>query len=871
MIQKKTFYNRIIRLIALFLFAVCSHAQDLQYGLKFKSYEVEKEKRTSLNLTPEKPLSLPSRYTISFDLKFNSDGIDPFGYVFRIFDEEGRSISLLLNIVKNTFVNRLVFTYSAEELFGMTFDEVGMKFDKWQDIKVAIDTKQTLVTVTVGGKEFSRVIMELGAFDKINVIFGRNNHLGSQITDIPSMTVKNIRIYDDRRQTLLYEWLLKKYTENGSYDEMNHKLATVDNPDWILNRHVFWEKKISLVTGKNTQMAYNPGDNEIGVYNQALFYKYGLSSGEMKVDTLKSIVPWGSQSNNMLYDPNSGNYVYYTFELEKTTDVLFYNLDVKAWSKIPDKPFPPDYWHHNRLISKHDGKMYLFGGYGYHKYKNDVHIYDFLTKEWRKAQLTGDVPFPHYLSGLGVLDDKHVLIFGGYGSETGNQSLGPRFFYDLYKINTETLESEKLWTLDDPENDFVVSNSIVIDTAARTFYALTYSLRQFYTSLNLLKFSIDKPQYEVLSDSIPINFEDTYSYVDLFLDRKSNNLVALASGPTALHSQDDEISIYTLTYPPLAKSELHQKTATKEFKIWLLVPVIFIIAVCVILAVLIYNRKKRSFSSGGEPGAVESRASLPGDKHESVAVEKTNEATLCRSVFLFGGFRVMDKNRRDVTNVFTPMLKQLFLLILLYTYKNRKGISSTKLKEILWYDKSEDSAKNNRGVSVRKLRHIFENVGDIQIKNENSYWTVELGRDVYCDYSTVLYLMDRLSGKERFEMVDLRKLISILSGGEFLPNLQVEWVDSFKADLSNSLLDILLDLSKNKQVLKDPQLCVDLADVIFIHDSLNEEALSLKCAMLVKMGRNKLSKNVYEAFTKEYRHLFGTDFVSTFERIISPD
>ncbi|MDR0393660.1 MAG: hypothetical protein LBH77_00730 [Tannerella sp.] len=857
--------------MALFLFAVCSHAQNLQYGLNFKSYEVEKEKRTSLNLHPEKPLSLPSRYTVSFDIRFNS-GIDPFGYVFRIFDEGGRDISLLLNIVKNTFVSRLVFTYSAEELFGMTFDEVGMEFDKWRNISISIDTKQALVTVTVGDKEYSKVITELGAFNKINVIFGRNDHLGSQIADIPSMTVKNIRIYDDQKKILLYEWLLKKYTENGAYDEINHKPATVDNPDWVLDRHVFWEKHVSFVTGRNTQMAYNPDDNEIGIFNQALFYKYNLTSGEMKIDTLKSIVPWGSQSNNMLYDPHTGSYVYYMFEFEKTTNVLHYDPEAKAWDRMPDKTFPPDYWHHNRLISKHDGKMYLLGGYGHHKYKNDVHIYDFLTKEWQKTQLTGDTPPPHYLSGLGELDDKQVLIFGGYGSATGNQSLAPHFFYDLYKVNTETLESEKLWTLDEPETNFVISNSIVIDTATRVFYALAYSLRQFYASLCLLKFSIDKPQYEVLSDSIPINFEDTRSYVDLFVDKKNNHLIALVSGPTALHSQDDRISIYTLAYPPLAKSELHQKTAIKKFKTGLWVPLLFIMAACVILAVLIYNRKKRTVLSGGEPGgAVESRTSLPDDKYESVVEEKTDEATLCRSVFLFGGFRVMDKNRRDVTKDFTPMLKQLFLLILLYTYKNRKGISSTKLKEILWYDKNEDRAKNNRGVSVRKLRHIFENVGDIQIKNENSYWTVELGRDVYCDYSTVLYLMDRLSGKERFEMVDLRKLISILSGGEFLPNLQVEWVDSFKADLSNSLLDILLNLSKNEQVLKDPQLCVDLADVIFIHDSLNEEALGLKCAMLVKMGRNKLSKNVYEAFTKEYRQLFGTDFVSTFERIISPN
>ena len=130
--------------------------------------------------------------------------------------------------------------------------------------------------------------------------------------------------------------------------------------------------------------------------------------------------------------------------------------------------------------------------------------------------------------------------------------------------------------------------------------------------------------------------------------------------------------------------------------------------------------------------------------------------------------------------------------------------------------------------------------------------------------------MDKLSKDRNFRIEDLQKLLSILSGGEFLPNLQVEWVDSFKADLSNNLLDILLDLSKKEQILKEPQLCVDLADAIFIHDSLNEEALILKCTMLVKMGRNKLSKNVYEAFVKEYQQLFGTGFRLSFEQIVNP-
>jgi len=49
----------------------------------------------------------------------------------------------------------------------------------------------------------------------------------------------------------------------------------------------------------------------------------------------------------------------------------------------------------------------------------------------------------------------------------------------------------------------------------------------------------------------------------------------------------------------------------------------------------------------------------------------------------------------DITGMFTPTLKQLFLLILLSGIRNEQGISSIKLTEILWYDKTENRARNN--------------------------------------------------------------------------------------------------------------------------------------------------------------------------------
>src|SRR5258708_2431723 len=82
------------------------------------------------------------------------------------------------------------------------------------------------------------------------------------------------------------------------------------------------------------------------------------------------------------------------------------------------------------------------------------------------------------------------------------------------------------------------------------------------------------------------------------------------------------------------------------------------------------------------------------------------------AIYLFGQFQVFDKEGSDITRLFTPLLKELFLIIVLYTIRNGRGISSEGLNEILWHDKPEKDAKNNRSVNLAKLKTVHEKVGN---------------------------------------------------------------------------------------------------------------------------------------------------------------
>jgi hypothetical protein len=143
-----------------------------------------------------------------------------------------------------------------------------------------------------------------------------------------------------------------------------------------------------------------------------------------------------------------------------------------------------------------------------------------------------------------------------------------------------------------------------------------------------------------------------------------------------------------------------------------------------------------------------------------------------------------------------------------------------------------------------------------------------MGDDVYCDYREALLLMKQLKEKTNRTQKEIKKLVAIALTGEMLPNLQIEWVDQFKAEFANELIDILLDIAKQKTSTISQER-IDLADAIFIHDSLNEDALKLKCSALVKMGKNGLAKAAYSSFVKEYSVLFGAKFKYSFGQIIS--
>jgi LPXTG-motif cell wall-anchored protein len=541
-------------------------------------------------------------------------------------------------------------------------------------------------------------------------------------------------------------------------------------------------------------------------------------------------------------------------------------------------PYSPitEYWHANKFITPIDTSLYMIGGYGQLRYKNRVIRYDFTTHKWDSIHTTGDYFSPRYLSALGLSPDgRSAYIVGGYGSQTGDQMLDPRNYYDLYRYDIKGSSFKKLYTLRTQSTPFTFANNLVIGPKANAWYGLIYANDSYNSNLQLVEGSFTDSTYVPEGDLIPYSFHDVQSYADLYYSPVSNKLIAV----TLLYSKEEtnekitQVKIYTLNFPP-EKAEVAQAAAVtgSHINFWYVILPLLVVGGGVYW--LVRRRKKPAAASAVAGSSVTVREVSPVEPvggsavaggHVTSASSEPHEKNVYPGVYLFGAFQVFDKEGNDITRLFTPLLKELFLIIITYTIRNGRGISSEGLNEILWHDKSEKDAKNNRSVNLAKLKAILEKLGNTVINKESGYWQFQTPEeDIYIDYRRYVSVVQGPDAAR----ADIRPLVNIIKRGSFLAQTEYNWLDDIKSEVSNAVIDRCLEYIRNHSA-GDPEFTIEIANCIFCFDPLNEDALTYKCKCLIQLRRHTLANNTYQKFLKEYKDIYGTDFGKTFQDIIA--
>ena len=114
----------------------------------------------------------------------------------------------------------------------------------------------------------------------------------------------------------------------------------------------------------------------------------------------------------------------------------------------------------------------------------------------------------------------------------------------------------------------------------------------------------------------------------------------------------------------------------------------------------------------------------------------------------------------------------------------------------------------------------------------------------------------------------LIELVVLALFGKLLPNMQYEWLEPYQTKYTNSLINLILQFKEIKEVKNDLNLLLKMANVILLHDNIDEDAISLKCYSLYNMGRKKQALLVFNKFLNDYEDLLKEKSKLAFDDLI---
>ena len=817
-------------------------AQNYEYGLHFNSYPLASERITSLVLDNGKLIPTSGKTVkMSFTARNRPENI--FGTIFRIITDSGENIDLMYSIDRKDVHYPILVTGE-----NVTKIESELVTEEWFPVSISLNPKDGGIVIDFNGTVTTLKDAGTKGASGFRIAFGKCPLSGYTLDDVASIDIKDIIIYRNNKK--IRHWALSLHEGEDCLDLIHQSRASGTNTSWIIDQYITW-KPVTEIEFKNCpSVAFDPD----GVFYLTTDGKE-LKIFDTRRDSLSEIAGIsggypGNAPNQLTYDKTKGKLIAYNLD-EGTGATL--NLEQKRWEGGKDATKDHDFWNNTSCYDPKNESVVSFGGYGHYHYNNRFVVLNPFGNSVNSARIIEDIT-PRYGSAS-VIIDSLMYIFGGRGNMSGKQELSPRYYFELYSINLNNFTVEKLWSRKDFTIDFVCGENMIYDRKEDCFYVMANRGGGV-----LIRIKRTAPTMDFMSLDCNVNYNSQYYWANLYLNREENKLYSVITKSQVDGSS--RVHIFEMNYPPIPVNSLHQAMARSEktskdiggrfLSIGGLTLIFLSFGISCSLAIVVWKRRR------GESLKTGAIAEAGNEEY----VPETVYYDLSRScICFFGGFKVMDKDGNDITLQFTPTLKALLVLLILFTVKESNGIISGKLNHLLWSYKPEDSANNNRNVYISKLRSVLEQVGDIKILNQNKFWSISFGDGTFCDYCEAMRLYD-----EPDNVDSAQRLLELLLKGQMLPNLELDWMDDFKSEFSNKTIDFLCQQLKRKDLPDKVLLCA--TDTIFQYDFLNEEALKVKCTILYRQGKAGLAKSIYDTFLKDYRTSLGIEYPVTFKELI---
>ncbi len=827
------------------------------YGLSLKSHSVPGIERTTLYLDDNQPFSIKNDFIISFQMYVRANEHD-FGTI------------LHLHTNTNQFI-RFSFVAGEERHFpalvlneGIININSPIEREKWLDVSLHLRLKDNVIEIDYDNKKIS-AMAPLQGVKSVTALFGQ---MKEYLSDVAPIDLRNVTITQDGKQ--IREWKLWKHNDTVCYDEIEGAVARAIHPVWLIDNHIEWKLVHQAKIPGKLDVAFNA--------REALFYLVRSQSIDVldengtlqKEIAIRGGYPAVEFPNHLLYDTLSNKLVSY---YPKKGITSRFSFDTERWSNEIRNTEEASNYNHARTFNPADSSFYFFGGYGFYQYRNDLYRMKYSTNQIEQVEYERPL-YPRYSAAMAIVGDE-LYIFGGRGNKYGKQELSSHYYWGLCAINLKNKQSRIVWQKNQPQEEgTIMASTMYFEPSDSSFYAVSTNKGGV-----LWKISMKDSVYSEVSK--PIYNESTYQDSDFSLYTSPSHGKLFLVLDKILSNHTHELAIYSINMPLVNEVDIRQSTAGESINNRWYLYAIGLLLLLVLAGFVLYrfkyngkNKKAPATKKGTEKtvattGKVQSQSDVPESKtipkkewmqeSETIFTETVNYYDRSRaSISLLGCFNVRDKDGNDITSNFTPRLKHLLILLILYTEKNAQGILASKTTEILWPEKEETAARNNRNVNLRKLRVLLESIGDMEVMIENNFLRIKWGTGVFCDYHTLITCTKQFEQEKSEEL--LNRILEILLYGPLLPNTILDWLDDFKDDYSSYSIDLLknlldIEISRNHQ-----DMIIRLADIMFLHDPLNEEALAAKCSVLVTQGKKGIARNLYDRFCKEYHDSMGETY-----------
>jgi DNA-binding SARP family transcriptional activator len=860
-------FSIIILLFFTLIYAGVTHAQS--YGLGFHSHDVVQDKRTSLDLFPGNPYCPRGDFELSFELSFLPGYTAYFGYIFRMIKDDKENIDFIYD--ERSSMHKRFKMVLGENLTRIAFDlDSNRMFKTWNKFRVRFDFKNDKLFFYTDTAVYVQEKAGLTGGSCFRLYFGTNLYKQFKVTDVPPMKIRNIRLSD--KGSVRFEWPLDERDSLVANEVLNNADGAVINPIWIRNEHYAWKEERSLSVKGCASVAFNAEKGLLYIAGGDSMLTYSAATGQLSGLPYSHGPQFLLKGNQSLYSPFTGDL--YNIYIDQQL-VSAFDFENRTWKK-DHLPGPvTDYWHFSKFFSREDTSLYLLGGYGHFQYRNSLFRYHIPSGTWQKIDYSGDHVVPRYLCALATTPHTDsVYILGGYGSQTGQQILNPQSIYDMMLFDVRSKTFKKLYEIKPGKEDFVFASSLVLNERKNIYYGLIFPNYRYHSQLQLIRGSLSAPGYTLVGDTIPYLFHDITSYADLFFAPGAGKFLAVTLLTDSLNQNQTKVMIYSLLGPPVTGDEGYPAVTGKKTSspFWL-----YFTGVLVILGAVTafaYRRRLahvRSLSPAAGPGVRQMPVLYGSVPLTAPPVDEPGRARdgpvpAGSALFLFGEMQIFDQDGVDLTRQFTPLIRELFLLILLYSVRKGTGVSSDKLTEILWSDKSTHSARNNRSVNIAKLKTLVDRLGYAQLSKDTGYWKIELDPDrIRLDYQEYLSIV---KDKKKLNKEKINELANITQRGSFLSNIEYEWLDDFKSEVSNDIIDTYSHFAHSMSIAEDPDFLLKLVNYIFYFDPANEDAITLKCKTLAHVGKHSLAKAAFDGFIQKYKLIYGEEFGKNFQEVL---